>query len=89
MTETTANRRVMIGRVVSTKMDKTITVRVERVVTHPLYKKYIQRSSKFLAHDAENSCKEGDTVAIEECRPISRRKRWRLQKIVERAAPQD
>lgn len=88
MTETTANRRVMIGQVVSTKMDKTITVRVERVVTHPLYKKYIQRSGKFLAHDADNACKEGDMVAIEECRPISRRKRWRLQKIVERAVPQ-
>lgn len=86
-TETTnqINRRVLVGEVVSTKMDKTITVRVERMVAHPLYKKYVRKSTKFLAHDEGNECREGDTVAIEECRPLSKRKSWRLQKIIERA----
>ena len=58
---------------------------VERQVKHPLYKKYIRRSTKLLAHDENNECNEGDTVAIEECRPLSKRKSWRLQKILERA----
>lgn len=86
-TETTnqINRRVLVGEVVSTRMDKTITVRVERMVAHPLYKKYVRKSTKFLAHDEGNECREGDTVAIEECRPLSKRKSWRLQKIIERA----
>ena len=86
-TETTnqINRRVLVGEVVSTRMDKTITVRVERMVAHPLYKKYVRKSTKFLAHDEGNECREGDTVAIEECRPRSKRKSWRLQKIIERA----
>jgi len=82
-----SNRRVLIGEVVSTKMDKTIAVRVERVVAHPLYKKYVRRSSKLLAHDEAKECKEGDVVAIEECRPISKRKSWRLQRVIERAVP--
>jgi small subunit ribosomal protein S17 len=64
------------GRVVSDKMDKTVTVLVERRVMHPLYKKFIKRSKKYAAHDDANLCKEGDVVAIEECRPISRRKSW-------------
>ncbi|MGQ0657271.1 MAG: 30S ribosomal protein S17 [Chromatiales bacterium] len=81
-----SNRRVVIGEVISTKMDKTIAVRVERIVAHPLYKKYVRRSSKYLAHDEAGECKEGDVVAIEECRPISRRKSWRLAKVIERAA---
>ncbi len=86
-TETTnqINRRVLVGEVVSTRMDKTITVRVERMVAHPIYKKYVRKSTKFLAHDEGNECREGDTVAIEECRPLSKRKSWRLQKIIERA----
>jgi small subunit ribosomal protein S17 len=83
--ETAAKSRVLVGEVVSTKMNKTIAVRVDRMVPHPMYKKYIKRSSKFLAHDEGNECKEGDTVAIEECRPLSKRKSWRLQKIIERA----
>ena len=69
-------KRVLTGRVVSDKMDKTITVLVERRVMHPLYKKFIRRSKKYAAHDDANLCKEGDVVQIEECRPISARKSW-------------
>ena len=71
-------RRVLTGRVTSDKMDKTITVLVERRVIHPLYKKFIRRSKKYAAHDELNLCKEGDAVRIEECRPISKRKTWLL-----------
>lgn len=71
-------RRVLSGRVTSDKMDKTITVLVERRVMHPLYKKFIRRSKKYAAHDEENVCKEGDFVRIEECRPISKRKTWQV-----------
>ncbi|MBO5996108.1 MAG: 30S ribosomal protein S17 [Acetobacter sp.] len=69
-------RRVLTGRVTSDKMDKTVTVLVHRRVMHPLYKKFIRRSKKYAAHDEENICKIGDTVSIEECPPISRRKTW-------------
>ena len=69
-------KRVLTGRVVSDKMDKTVTVLVERRVMHPLYKKFIRRSKKYAAHDDTNLCREGDTVSIEECRPISKRKSW-------------
>ena len=69
-------RRVLTGRVTSDKMDKTITVLVDRRVMHPLYKKFIRRSKKYAAHDEQNLCKVGDTVRIEECRPISKRKTW-------------
>jgi small subunit ribosomal protein S17 len=69
-------KRVLTGRVVSDKMDKTVTVLVERRVMHPLYKKFIRRSKKYAAHDEANLCKEGDLVQIEECRPISRNKSW-------------
>ncbi|HUZ65874.1 MAG TPA: 30S ribosomal protein S17 [Acetobacteraceae bacterium] len=69
-------RRVLTGRVVSDKMDKTVTVTVERRVMHPLYKKFIRRSKKYAAHDEANLCKIGDLVRIEECRPISKRKTW-------------
>ncbi len=69
-------RRVLTGRVTSDKMDKTVTVLVDRRVMHPLYKKFIRRSKKYAAHDEENTCKIGDTVRIEECRPISKRKTW-------------
>ncbi len=68
------SRRVLQGVVVSDKADKTVTVRVDRRVKHPLYKKFIQRSKKYAAHDAENRCKVGDTVRIRECRPISKNK---------------
>ncbi|MGD8572098.1 MAG: 30S ribosomal protein S17 [Gammaproteobacteria bacterium] len=76
--------RTETGRVISNKMDKTITVMVERKVKHPLYGKYIRRSSKFHAHDEDNQCQEGDVVTIAECRPISKSKTWRLVEIVER-----
>ena len=69
-------KRVLTGRVVSDKMDKTVTVLVERRVMHPLYKKFIRRSKKYAAHDEANLCKEGDVVQIEECPPISKRKAW-------------
>jgi len=69
-------KRVLMGRVVSDKMDKTVTVLVERRVMHPLYKKFIRRSKKYAAHDEANLCKEGDVVQIEECPPISKRKTW-------------
>ena len=69
-------KRVLTGRVVSDKMDKTITVLVERRVMHPLYKKFIRRSKKYAAHDELNLCKEGDLVSIEECPPLSKRKSW-------------
>ena len=69
-------RRVLTGRVTSDKMDKTVTVLVDRRVMHPLYKKFIRRSKKYAAHDQDNSCKVGDTVRIIECPPISKRKTW-------------
>jgi small subunit ribosomal protein S17 len=71
-------KRVLTGRVVSDKMDKTVTVLVERRVMHPLYKKFIRRSKKYAAHDEANLCKEGDVVQIEECAPISKRKAWQV-----------
>ena len=69
-------KRVLTGRVTSDKMAKTITVEVERRIMHPLYKKFIRRSKKYAAHDEANTCKVGDLVRIEECRPISKRKSW-------------
>jgi small subunit ribosomal protein S17 len=69
-------KRVLSGRVTSDKMDKTVTVLVDRRVMHPLYKKFIRRSKKYAAHDEANLCKAGDLVRIEECRPISKRKTW-------------
>jgi len=71
-------RRILQGVVVSDKQDKTVVVKVERRVMHPLYKKFIKRSKKFAAHDPENAYKEGDQVRIRECRPISKRKRWEV-----------
>ena len=71
-------RRIMQGVVVSDKMDKSVVVNVERRTQHPLYKKYIRRSKKYVAHDESNSCKEGDVVQIQECRPISKRKNWEV-----------
>ncbi|MEZ0270940.1 MAG: 30S ribosomal protein S17 [Methylophilaceae bacterium] len=79
--------RSMSGRVVSDKMDKTVTVLVERKVKHPLIGKVIRRSKKFHAHDENNECHEGDLVVIEESRPLSKTKTWRVSKIVTKAAP--
>src|SRR6267378_2803631 len=75
----TRTTRTLTGRVVSDKMDKTVTVLVERRVTHPMYGKIVTRSKKYHAHDEKNECGEGDLVVIEECRPISRTKAWRLE----------
>jgi small subunit ribosomal protein S17 len=77
--------RTESGRVISNKMDRTITVLVERRVKHPLYGKYIRRSTKLHVHDEENACNEGDEVTISECRPISKTKAWTLVEIVKRA----
>ena len=79
-------KRTIIGRVVSDKMDKTVSVAVERLIKHPMYGKYIRRTSKVLAHDAANECKPGDRVTISECKPISKNKSWEVVSVVERAA---
>lgn len=79
------NKRSLTGTVVSDKMDKTIVVRVERQLSHQKYKKQIKRSARYKAHDAANEAKMGDRVLIQECRPLSREKRWLLKEIVERA----
>jgi small subunit ribosomal protein S17 len=71
-------KRVMQGVVVSDKMDKTVTVKVSRRIKHPLYKKFINQSKKYAAHDENNTCKIGDTVSIRECKPISKRKKWEV-----------
>jgi len=88
MTEQQKTARTMSGRVVSDKMDKTITVLIERRVPHPVYGKYVRRSTKIHAHDQNNECKEGDTVVIEPCRPLAKTKSWRLVKILEKAKEQ-
>ncbi len=90
MTDTTnqapaTTRRTLTGRVVSDKMTKTRTVLVERRVTHPLYGKIVTRSKKYHAHDEANECHEGDLVTIEECRPLSKTKAWRVVKLLEKA----
>ena len=77
--------RVAVGRVVSDKMDKSITVLIERRVKHPLYGKYVKRSTKLKAHDETNTCRSGDLVSIRECRPISKTKAWTLVEVLERA----
>lgn len=79
-------RRTKVGRVVSDKMDKTVVVSVERLRRHPIYKRVVRLSSKFKAHDDENSARVGDTVRIEESRPLSREKRWRVVEIVSRGS---
>ncbi|MBT78760.1 MAG: 30S ribosomal protein S17 [Gammaproteobacteria bacterium] len=80
--------RTLTGRVVSNKMDKTISVMISRVVKHPLYGKYMRRSTKVLVHDEQNTCNAGDFVSIAECRPFSKRKAWRLVEVLERAEAQ-
>ena len=84
MSEKSEVRRTVTGKVVSNRMDKTATVLIERKVKHPVYGKYIRRSTKLHVHDAENACQEGDTVTIEECRPLSKSKSWRLVVVVGR-----
>ena len=80
------SRRTLVARVVSNKMEKSATVMIERYVKHPLYGKYVRRSTKLHIHDADNACGVGDKVMIEECRPMSKTKSWRLVKVLEQAA---
>jgi small subunit ribosomal protein S17 len=82
------SRRTVVGRVVSDKMDKTVSVAIERLVKHPVYGKYIRRTTKMMAHDENNECKTGDRVTISECRPIAKNKSWRVVDVVERAPEQ-
>lgn len=79
------SRRTLMGTVTSDKPDKTVVVKVIRRLQHPIYGKYIQRQKKYMAHDVENTCKIGDKILIEEYRPISRRKRWIVKRILEKA----
>ena len=86
MSEQENTNRTMVGQVVSDAMDKSITVSVERRVKHPVYGKYMRRSTKVHAHDESNECHVGDTVMVEQCRPLSKTKTWRLVKVLERAS---
>ena len=81
-------RRTVTGQVISDKMDKTVSVSVERLIKHPVYGKYIRRTTKVLAHDESNECKAGDRVTISEGRPMSKRKAWQVVNVVERAPEQ-
>jgi small subunit ribosomal protein S17 len=83
--QTVSKLRTITGKVVSNKMDKTITVLVERVVKHPVYGKYIKRSTKLMAHDENNECQEGDVVSITSCRPLSKNKTFKLVQVIESA----
>lgn len=85
MSEQESNNRTLVGQVVSDAMDKSITVVVERRVKHPVYGKYMTKSTKVHAHDETNECHVGDTVMVEQCRPLSKTKTWRLVKVMERA----
>ena len=80
------NQRTLVGRVTSTKMQKSVVVTVSTQVMHPLYKRVVRRSKNFLAHDEKSECKTGDTVRIRETRPLSRRKRWRVVQVIAKAA---
>ncbi|MEK6618177.1 MAG: 30S ribosomal protein S17 [Nitrospirota bacterium] len=88
MTEKPQQRREWFGSVVSNKMDKTVVVAVARVVSHPVYRKFIRRVTKLKAHDEQNACQVGDRVKLIETRPISKHKHWRVVQIIERAQPQ-
>ena len=79
------NRKVRIGIVTSNKMDKTVTILIERLIEHPLYHRFVRKSKKVLAHDGNSECQIGDKVRIMETRPLSKRKRWRVVEIIERA----
>jgi len=85
MSEERNLRKTRVGLVTSSKMDKSITVSIERKIQHPIYGKSLKRTKKFVAHDEENTCNEGDTVKIMETRPMSKRKKWRLVEVLERA----
>ncbi len=85
MSEKADKIRTLKGKVISDKMDKSITVQIERRVKHPIYGKFIRRSSKLYAHDEQNQCQEGDVVSVTNCRPLSKTKTWKLVEIVERA----
>ncbi len=85
MAEAKRKRKTLVGSVLSDRMDKTVVVSIERLVKHPLYGKYIKRRVKYMAHDEKNECGVGDRVLIEETRPLSRRKRWRVSQILEKA----
>lgn len=80
------NRKSRIGTVVSDKMDKTVVVRIERLVRHPVYNKYVKRGGNCKAHDNDNSCKVGDRVLIVETRPLSKDKRWKVRQIIDKSA---
>ncbi len=84
MSEQATDNRTLQGRVVSDKMDKTVTVMIERRVKHPLYGKFVRRSTKVHAHDENNECRIGDVVMVEQCRPLSKTKNWRFVKLVNR-----
>ena len=84
MAETTKRIVSKVGVVTSDKMDKSVVVRVDRIVQDKMYKRYVRRSAKFMAHDETNDCREGDTVEIVESRPLSQRKRWRVRKVLRR-----
>jgi small subunit ribosomal protein S17 len=84
-TEKTTRKTSKVGVVTSSAADKSVVVTVKNVVMHPLYQKFVRTTSRFMAHDEDNSCNLGDRVMIEECRPLSKRKRWRVRKIIERA----
>ena len=88
MSEENKAKRTLTGRVVSDKMDKTVSVAIERLIKHPVYGKYIRRTTKLMAHDETNAAKAGDRVAISECRPIAKNKTWRVVDIVESASEQ-
>jgi small subunit ribosomal protein S17 len=83
--EKASRKTTKVGLVTSSAADKAVVVKVENLVMHPLYQKFVRTTSKFMAHDEENTCNEGDRVLIEECRPLSKRKRWRVRKVIERA----
>jgi len=84
-----SRRKTLVGEVVSNKMVKTVSIRVNRIMKHPKFKRYVRRSRTFMAHDENNLCQPGDRVKIIECRPLSRHKRWRVMAILERAESQE
>ncbi len=81
----TIRKTTKVGVVLTSSAEKSVVVKVENFVMHPLYHRFMRTSSKFMAHDETNTCNEGDRVLIEECRPLSRRKKWRVRKVIERA----
>ena len=80
-----SRKTTKVGLVTSSAANKSVVVKVENLVMHPLYSKFVRTTSKFMAHDEENTCNEGDRVLIEECRPLSKRKRWLVRKVIEQA----